>query len=57
LRKSPTDFAELSAQHGRKQLETLNEQIKQLAAIAQKVTLASAEPLKTGVAKAFNQAA
>jgi phasin len=55
--KSPSAFVELSAEHARKQLETLTEQTKQLAAIAQKVTLATAEPLKTGVAKAFNHAA
>ena len=41
----------------RKQVETLNEQTKQLAALAQKVTLATAEPLKTGVAEALNHAA
>jgi phasin len=55
--KSPSAFLELSTEHARKHLEMLNEQTKQLVAIAQKVTLASAEPLKTGVAKAFNHAA
>jgi len=55
--KSPSAFVELSTAHVRKQLETQTEQIKQLAAIAQKVTLATAEPFKSGVAKAFNQAA
>jgi phasin len=55
--KSPPAFVELWTEHARKQLETLTEQTKQLAAIAQKVTLATAEPLKTGVAKAFNHAA
>ena len=55
--KSPAEFVELSTKHARKQFETLTEQTKQLAAIAQKVTLATAEPLKTGVAKAFNHAA
>jgi phasin len=55
--KSPSAFVELSTEHARKQLETLTEQTKQLAALAQKVTLATAEPLKTGVAKAFNHAA
>jgi len=34
-----------------------DEQTKQLAALAQKVTLATAEPLKTGVAEALNHAA
>jgi phasin len=55
--KSPSAFVELSTEHARNQLETLTEQITQLAAIAQKVTLATAEPFKSGVAKAFNQAA
>jgi phasin len=55
--KSPSDFFELSAEHSRKQIETLTEQTKELAALAQKVTLATAEPLKTGVTKAFSQAA
>jgi hypothetical protein len=38
--KSPSDFFE---------------QTKELAALAQKVTLATVEPLKTGVTKAFGQ--
>ena len=42
--KSPSDFIEFSADHSRKQFETLTEQTKELAALAQKVTLASAEP-------------
>ena len=53
--KSPSDFIELSADHSRKQFETLTEQTKELAALAQKVTLATVEPLKTGVTKAFGQ--
>ena len=55
--KSPSDFIELSTNHSREQFETLTEQTKELAALAQKVTLATVEPLKTGVAKAFSQAA
>ena len=55
--KSPSAFLELWAEHVRKQLGTLTEQTKQLAALAQKVTLVTAEPLKTGVAEAFNHAA
>jgi len=42
--KSPSDFVELSTEHSRKQFETLTEQTKELAALAQKVTLATAEP-------------
>jgi phasin len=53
--KSPSDFIELSTEHSRKQYETLTEQTKELAALAQRVTLATAEPLKTGVTKAFSQ--
>lgn len=54
--QSPSAYLELSTEHARKQIETLTEQTKQLAALAQKGTLATAEPLKTGVAKAFNHA-
>ena len=55
--KSPSDFIELSTEHSRKQYETLTEQTKELAALAQRVALATAEPLKTGVTKAFGQIA
>jgi phasin len=55
--KSPSDFMELTTEHARKQTATLTEQTKELAALAQKVALATTEPLKAGVAKAFNQAA
>ena len=53
--KSPSDFIELSTDHSREQFETLTEQTKELAALAQKVTLAAVEPLKTGVTRAFGQ--
>jgi hypothetical protein len=39
---SPIRFIELSAEQARWQFETLSEQTKQLTALAQKVTLASA---------------
>jgi phasin len=55
--KSPSDFIELSTEHSRKQFETLTEQTKELAALAQKVTLATAEPFRTGVTKAFGHLA
>ena len=55
--KSPSDFMELATEHARTQTTALTEQTKELAALAQKVALATTEPLKTGVAKAFNQAA
>jgi phasin len=53
--KSPTDFIELSTDHSRKQFETLTEQTKELVALAQKVTLATVEPIKTDFTKAFGQ--
>ena len=55
--KSPSAFVALSTEHTRQQLETLTEQTRQLSTLAQKSTLATAEPLKTGIAKAFNLAA
>ena len=54
---SPSAFVVLSTEYARKQFETLTEQTKQLTELAQKVSIAIAEPLKTGVAKAFNHAA
>ena len=53
--KSPSDFIQLSTDHSREQFETLTEQTKELAALAQKVTLAAVEPFKTGITKAFSQ--
>jgi phasin len=53
--KSPSEFIELSTDQSRQQFETLTAQTKELAALAQKVTLATVEPLKTGVTKAFGQ--
>jgi phasin len=55
--KSPSEFVDLSTEFSRRQLETLTEQAKELAALAEKVALATTEPLKTGVTKAFSQAA
>jgi phasin len=55
--KSPAEFMELSNEHTRKQLETLTGQMKELAELGQKITLATTEPLKAGITKAFNRAA
>jgi phasin len=55
--KSPSEFMELSTEQARKQFETLTKQTKELTALAQKVSLASTEPLKAGVTKAFSHAA
>ena len=47
--KSPSEFVELSTELAQQQLTTLTEQTKQLAALAQQMTLATAEPLKTSL--------
>lgn len=52
--KSPTDFIELSSDHSRKQFQTLAEQTKELAELAQKIALATAQPLKMDFTKAFS---
>jgi phasin len=44
--KTPSDFIEFSTEHSRKQFETLTDQTKILAALAQEVALATVEPLK-----------
>ncbi|MGB7456077.1 MAG: phasin family protein [Pseudolabrys sp.] len=53
--KSPSEFFELSTIHSREQFETLGGQAKELTALAQKITLATAEPIKTGANKTFSQ--
>src|SRR5215212_7713395 len=55
--KSPTEFLELSSSHNRSQLERLADQGKQLAELTKQVTLATAEPVKTGLAKVYDRAA
>jgi phasin len=52
--KSVPEFFELSTAHARKHFETMTAQTKELATLAQKMTTDIAEPLKTGVTKAFN---
>jgi hypothetical protein len=56
LRSAARAYVELLTEHARKQLETLTKQTKQLATIVQKATLATTEPLKTSVVKAFSHA-
>lgn len=48
---SPSEFIELSTEHARRQTEALTGQTEQLRALAQKIALASTEPLKSGAAK------
>ena len=49
--KSPSEFVELSTELAQKHLTTLTAQIKELAELGQKITLATAEPLRTGFTK------
>ena len=53
--KSPTEFFELSTSHSRKQIETLTEQARELATLAQKAVLSTAERVKSDVSKAYSQ--
>jgi phasin len=55
--KSPSEFIELSTEHARAQTEALTGQTEQLRALAQKIALASTEPLKSDAAKAAGHSA
>ena len=55
--KSPSEFIELSTAQMRKQFESASAQNKDLCALAQQVATETAEPIKTGMSKAFNKAA
>ena len=55
--KSVAEVVELSASHARTQFETFTAQAKELTEFAQKVAVDSAEPVKSGFAKAIKKAA
>ena len=55
--KSPSEFMELTTEHARAQTTALTEQTKELAALVQKVTTETAEPVKAGITKTFNKVA
>ena len=55
--KTPSEFVELSSARVRQQLETVTAQTKELAALAQKVSAETAEPLKTGITGVLNKVA
>jgi phasin len=55
--KSPSEFVEISTAQVRKQFEAMAEQTKELAALAQKATTDTAEPLTTGLARTFQKVA
>jgi phasin len=55
--KSLSEVVELTTAHTRKQFEAVTEQTKQLTAAAQKLATETAEPIKSGVTKAFKKVA
>jgi len=50
--KSPTEFFAMSSNHLRQEFETLSRQAQELTAIAQKMTAAASETIKSGLNKA-----
>lgn len=55
--KSLSEVIELSTTHARQQFEAMTAQSKDLAALAQKVTTDTVEPIRSGVASAFKKVA
>ena len=55
--KSLSEVVELTTAHARKQFEAVTEQTKDLTAAAQKLATETAEPIKSGVTKAFKKVA
>jgi hypothetical protein len=55
--KTLSEVIELSSTHARKQFEALTAQSKDLGALAQKVATETAEPIKSGMNKAFSKVA
>ena len=55
--KTLSEVVELTSAHARKQFESLTQQSKELGALAQKVATETAEPIKSGMNKAFSKVA
>ena len=55
--KTLSEVVELTSAHARKQFEALTQQSKELNALAQKVATETAEPIKSGMNKAFSKVA
>src|SRR5580658_8087638 len=53
--KTLSEVVELTSAHARKQFEAMTEQSKELSALAQKVATETAEPIKSGMNKAFTK--
>jgi phasin len=51
--KSPAEFMELTTKYAREQFEAMSEQTRELAAVAQKMSIETADPLKSRATKAF----
>jgi phasin len=54
--KSPAELVDLSATHARKQFELAAEQMKDLAALTQRVVNETAAPIRTGMTEPFRLA-
>jgi len=54
--KTPSQLIELSTAHMRKQFDVVSAQNKELYALVAALTVDTAEPIKTGMSKAFNKA-
>src|SRR5271170_5949318 len=54
--KTLSEVVELTSAHARKQFEALTAQSKDLGTLAQKVATETAEPIKSGMNKAFSKA-
>jgi phasin len=57
MAKTFSEVVELSSAHARKQFEAFTKQGKELGALAQKVATDTAEPIKSGMNKAFSKVA
>ena len=55
--KTLSEVVELTSAHARKQFEALTAQSKELSSLAQKVATETAEPIKSGMNKAFAKVA
>jgi phasin len=53
--KSASEAIEVSTTHARKQFELVADQIKELSAIAQKVTTETTQPVRAGIDKALKR--
>jgi hypothetical protein len=53
--KSPSELMGLATEHAREQFEVLSQQIKELAGLGQRATLATTEPFNTDESEPFTQ--